>query len=117
VGHSFPNDEYYFKGNNLVNTYSAEMEGKAAMDTETAIIKKPKPPPSPLAIRIGKNIKRLREAKGIDQSEMGRRLNKSANNINNMEAGRKKPSLKYIEDVLTPFFNVDPVEFFIPRPE
>ena len=86
------------------------------MGAKVDLAKTPKTMPSPVAIRIGKNIKRLREAKGLDQSEMGRRLGKSANNINNMEAGRKKPSLKYIEDILMPFFNADPVEFFVPRP-
>jgi ribosome-binding protein aMBF1 (putative translation factor) len=115
MGDSFLNNECYLKGNIRVNLYSTTMEGKTAMGAKIDIVRRPKPPPSELAIRIGKNIRRLREAKGIDQSEMGRRLGKSANNINNMEAGRKKPSLKYIEDVLTPFFNVDPVEFFIPR--
>jgi ribosome-binding protein aMBF1 (putative translation factor) len=117
MGGSFLTNEYYLKGNSLVNIYSAEMEGTTIMGTETDIENKPKPSPSALAIRVGKNIKRLREARGLDQSEMGRRLGKSANNINNMEAGRKKPSLKYIEDVLMPFFNADAIEFFVPRQE
>jgi DNA-binding XRE family transcriptional regulator len=116
MGHSFLSNECYLNGNRDVNTYSSKVEGEVIVGTEIDLAKTPKTMPSPVAIRIGKNIKRLREAKGLDQSEMGRRLGKSANNINNMEAGRKKPSLKYIEDILMPFFDVDSVEFFIPRP-
>jgi transcriptional regulator with XRE-family HTH domain len=38
------------------------------------------------------NPRRIREAAGIDQAEMGRRIGVSASGVSRLEAGNRKPS-------------------------
>jgi transcriptional regulator with XRE-family HTH domain len=71
--------------------------------------------PSPLAMRIGKNIARLRNEKGWTNKAMADMIGVQQDYVSSLESGVKKPSLKYIEDVLAPLFGVDPQEFFLNR--
>lgn len=46
---------------------------------------------------------------------MARELGKKSTYINNLEAGRKRPSIGELEATFIPYFGVDIIEFFIPR--
>jgi transcriptional regulator with XRE-family HTH domain len=51
------------------------------------------------AERLGKNLKRIRTAKGISQGEIGRMLEVDKGFISNIEAGKTNPTLATITKI------------------
>ena len=65
-----------------------------------------------LQVRIGANVRRLREKAGLNQSEVARQLPKcSPSRINNLESGRIGVSVPYLRK-LAHLFSVDISELF-----
>lgn len=52
-----------------------------------------------LQIIVGKNIKRIRESKGISQQELAAKCNFEKSNMSRLEAGRVNPTLSTLEKV------------------
>jgi transcriptional regulator with XRE-family HTH domain len=48
------------------------------------------------SIKLGKNLKKIRTAKGISQGDIGRSLNVSRGFISNIENGKMNPTLSTI---------------------
>lgn len=49
--------------------------------------------------KLGKNLKRIRTAKGISQGEIGRRLEVDKSFISNIENGKTNPTLSTIAKI------------------
>ena len=50
-------------------------------------------------IKLGKQIVKLREAKGISQAELSRLVDKDSPSINRLEKGNVNPSVTYLNEI------------------
>lgn len=77
-------------------------------------------PPRPPAIsildrRIGSNIRRIREARGYTQGELARRLGTEQGRVSDIELGKRRVSISFIENVCAAL-GCDALELFLTLP-
>ncbi len=62
--------------------------------------------------RVARNLRRLRQAKGLSQDELGARASVSRNYIGNLEREQKGATIDVLER-LADVLEVDAAEFFV----
>jgi len=63
-----------------------------------------------LSKKLGQNIKRIREKRGLSQGDISRKLNMDRGYISNLENGKRNPTLSSIKK-LAEALGVEPFEF------
>jgi DNA-binding Xre family transcriptional regulator len=87
----------------------------SAMDSKN-LIEVRKKELSELDARIGKNLCRIRKRKDISQAELSRRFGTTPGRISDIEAGKRRVSLTFIESIST-LLDCDPLELMLPYRE